>query len=90
MLLQLHYAGVLSKQKALILGDFSNYRLTSYDQDYDLLAMRRYIQDILPIPVISGFPFGHIAHKLTVPIGMPATLCVKGKHADLSWPARSA
>lgn len=90
MLLQLHYAGVLSKQKTLILGDFSNYRLTSYDQDYDLLAMRRYIQDILPIPVISGFPFGHIAHKLTVPIGMPATLCVKGKHADLSWPARSA
>lgn len=90
MLLQLHYAGVLSRQKALILGDFSNYRLTAYDQDYDVLAMRRYIQDILPIPVVSGFPFGHIANKLTVPLGRAAHLNVKHQYAVLSFTKHSS
>lgn len=85
MLLQLHYAGILSRQKALILGDFSNYRLTDYDQDYDLPAMQQYIQDVVSIPVITGFPFGHIANKLTVPIGQIASLSVKDNHAVLSF-----
>lgn len=85
MLLQLHYAGVLSKQKALVLGDFSNYRLTPYDQDYNLAAMLAYIQNILSIPIIQGFPFGHIDNKLTVPIGCPACLSVKNKQAVLSF-----
>lgn len=85
MLLQLHYAGILSRQKALILGDFSNYRLTDYDQDYGQPAMQQYIEDIVSIPVLTGFPFGHLANKLTVPIGQIASLSVKDNHAVLSF-----
>ena len=42
MLLQLLHAGVLAKQKAILLGDFSGYRLSEYDRGYDSQEMLPY------------------------------------------------
>ena len=74
MLLQLLHAGVLSRQKAVILGDFSGYRLTDYDNGYDLPAMLAFLRDQLPMPVLQGLPFGHKRDKLTLPIGASCLL----------------
>lgn len=74
MLLQLLHAGVLSRQKAVILGDFSGYRLTDYDNGYDLPAMLAFLGDQLPMPVLQGLPFGHTRDKLTLPIGASCLL----------------
>ena len=69
MLLQLLHAGVLSRQKAVILGDFSGYRLSEYDNGYDFGAMLACLRRLLPIPLLQGLPFGHTRDKLTVPVG---------------------
>lgn len=69
MLLQLLQAGVLSRQKAIILGDFSGYRITDYDRGYDFKAMLSFIRSQLTIPILTGLPFGHVADKLTLPVG---------------------
>lgn len=74
MLLQLLYSGVLSRQKALLLGDFSNYRLSDYDNGYDFAAMLAYLRAHLPIPIVTGLPFGHIRDKATLAIGSQAQL----------------
>jgi muramoyltetrapeptide carboxypeptidase len=74
MLLQLLHAGVLEQQKALVLGDFSGYRLTDYDNGYDFNAMLAYLHTHLPIPVLTGLPFGHIHDKATLPVGCDAQL----------------
>jgi muramoyltetrapeptide carboxypeptidase len=74
MLLQLHQAGVLSKQRALVLGDFSGYRLTPYDNGYDFDAMLAYLRAILPLPVLTGLEFGHIARHVTFPFGAQGRL----------------
>jgi muramoyltetrapeptide carboxypeptidase len=74
MLLQLHHAGVLKRQRALILGDFSGYKLAANDNGYDFDAMVAYLRELLPIPVYTGLPFGHIRDKLTLPFGGAATL----------------
>jgi len=74
MLLQLHYSGVLARQKALVLGDFSGYRLTPYDNGYDVEAMLAYVRSLLDLPVITGLPFGHIRDKVTLPVGCDAHL----------------
>jgi muramoyltetrapeptide carboxypeptidase len=74
MLLQLAHAGVLAQQKALILGDFSAYRLTEYDNGYDFAAMVAYLREVLPIPVLTGLPFGHIPDRVTLPVGAHAQL----------------
>ena len=74
MLLQLLHSGVLAQQKALILGDFSGYRLTDYDNGYDFDSMLAYLRQHLPIPVLTGLPFGHIHDKATLPVGCDCQL----------------
>ncbi len=74
MLLQLLQGGILGKQKALLLGDFSNYRLSAADNGYDFDAMLAYLRATLPIPVLTGLPFGHGRTRVTIPFGAPATL----------------
>jgi len=74
MLLQLMQAGVLARQQALVLGDFSGYRLGPMDNGYDFDAMLAYLRQTLPIPVLTGLSFGHIPRRVTIPFGAQATL----------------
>lgn len=74
MLLQLWHAGVLSTQKALLLGEFSSYRTTDYDNGYDFSTMLSWLRETLSIPVFTGLPFGHCARKMTLPVGGQASL----------------
>ncbi len=74
LLLQLLHAGVLARQDALILGDFSGYRLIDYDNGYDFDAMLAWLRQHLPTPVLSGLPVGHIRDKVTLPVGAEARL----------------
>lgn len=74
MLLQLLNAGVLARQKAILFGDFSSYRLSDYDNGYDFDAMLAYLRTQLAIPVLTGLPFGHIQDKATLPVGCNAHL----------------
>jgi muramoyltetrapeptide carboxypeptidase len=83
MMLQLLHAGVLSRQKAIVLGDFSNYRLTDYDNGYDFAAMLAYLRTQLSVPVITGLPFGHIQDKVTLSVGCQATLTADAHHMQL-------
>jgi len=79
MLLQLLHAGVLARQQAIVLGDFSNYRTTDYDNGYNMDAVFDYVREQLRIPVLTGLPFGHCPRKLTLPVGGNARLSA---HAD--------
>lgn len=74
MLLQLHYSGVLAKQKAIVLGDFSGYKLAAHDNGYDIDAMLAYVRSVLNIPVLTGLPFGHIRDRTTLVVGSHAHL----------------
>lgn len=74
MLLQLLHAGVIGRQKALLLGDFSAYRLAPQDNGYDFDAMLAYLRARLPVPVLTGLEFGHVARRVTLPFGASARL----------------
>ncbi|MGV3652872.1 MAG: muramoyltetrapeptide carboxypeptidase [Noviherbaspirillum sp.] len=78
MLLQLLHAGVLARQSALLLGDFSGYRLSEYDNGYDFAAMLGYLRGALPLPVLAGLPFGHVRDKATLAVGCQARLSGAG------------
>lgn len=74
MLLQLDHAGILKRQKALVLGQFSEYKLTDYDNGYDFDTMLAWLRSRLEIPVLTGLPFGHVVNKVTLPVGAHARL----------------
>lgn len=74
MLLQLLHAGVLARQSAILLGDFSGYRLSDYDNGYDMAAMLAYIRSHVAVPVLTGLPFGHMRDKVSLVVGSQARL----------------
>lgn len=74
MLLQLLQAGVIGRQQAVLLGDFSGYRLGPNDNGYDFDAMLAYLRQSLPVPVLTGLEFGHIRRRVTLPVGARARL----------------
>jgi muramoyltetrapeptide carboxypeptidase len=69
MLYQLHHAGVLARQRAILLGQFTEYELNGNDAGYDLAAAVTQLRSVLSVPVFAGIPFGHVADKLTLPVG---------------------
>ncbi len=74
MLLQLLHAGVLQKQQAILLGDFSGGRVGDYDNGFDFDSVLAYVRDRLSVPVLTGLRFGHGVDKVTLPVGARAAL----------------
>lgn len=84
MLLQLHMAGVIAKQKAIILGNFSAYRLAPQDNGYDFAAMLKFLRGTFATPIITGLPFGHCDDKASLMQGSNARLQVMDTHVILT------
>jgi muramoyltetrapeptide carboxypeptidase len=76
MLYQLHFAGVLERQRAVVLGDFSGFELGANDNGYDIAAMIEHVRSRFGVPIFSGLPFGHCVDKLTLPVGGQCRLTV--------------
>lgn len=85
MLTQLLHAGVLAAQKAIVLGQFTNYKLTPHDKGFKLLTVVAWLRSQLKIPVLTHLPFGHVATKVVLPVGAEVTLQVDGRDAFLLW-----
>ncbi|HYD80128.1 MAG TPA: muramoyltetrapeptide carboxypeptidase [Paucimonas sp.] len=74
MMLQLLHAGILQKQRAIVFGDMSDYKLTPYDNGYDFEAMVAYLRGRIGVPLLTGLPFGHTPDKATLAVGCDAHL----------------
>jgi muramoyltetrapeptide carboxypeptidase len=80
MFAQLLQAGILQRQKAVLLGHFTEYKLAPNDAGYDLPVVVDWLRAQLKpygVPVITGLPFGHTNTKLTLPIGAKVELMVQ-------------
>lgn len=69
MLYQLHFAGVLGRQRAVLLGSFNGFEAAPNDNGYDLAAMIAHARERFGVPIYTGLPFGHCRDKLTLPFG---------------------
>ena len=85
LLYQLHLSGVLGRQRALLLGRFSDCRPGPRDNGYALDAAFGQLRAVAGIPVIDGLPHGHGVGQLTLPFGAPARLHVAGSAARLAF-----
>ena len=74
LLWQLHHAGILDKQRAIILGEFNDYKLTASDKGYDFDGVVDYMRKQTKTPILTGLPHGHGASQLTLPVGVKASL----------------
>ena len=84
-LLQLHQAGVLDAQKAVVLGAFSGWRKSPNDRGYDMKEVLRQVRSLTRTPVLTGLPFGHVPTKVTLPVGARVTLLVQQREVLIGW-----
>lgn len=89
MLLSLHHAGILNRQRAIVLGSFSNSAPNEYDAGYSLHSMIDYLRTQIDVPLISGLAFGHEPQTVTLPLGAQATLNHNGAHTTLTLTGHS-
>jgi muramoyltetrapeptide carboxypeptidase len=83
MLHQLLHSGVLARQRAVLLGAFTEYQLHANDGGYDLDAAIAHSRARIGVPVHAGLPFGHVPDKLTLPVGGHCALDVDAGRARL-------
>ncbi len=84
-LLQLQQAGVLARQKAVVLGAFSAWKATPLDRGYTLKTVVAHLRSVLKPPVLTGLPFGHVPTKVTLPVGRRVELLVDGRNVLIGW-----
>jgi muramoyltetrapeptide carboxypeptidase len=84
-LIQLLHTGVLAQQKAIVLGQFGNYKLVPHDRGYKLQTVIDWLRSRLKIPVLTNLPFGHVPTKVCLPFGRKVDLVVQGRDALIVW-----
>jgi len=85
MLTQLLHAGVLGRQKAIVLGQFTEYKLNSHDKGFKLQSVVDWLRSQIKAPVLTNLPYGHVATKVLLPVGAKVDLAVQGRDALLVW-----
>jgi muramoyltetrapeptide carboxypeptidase len=91
LFLQLHHAGILARQRAILLGDFADcVPRNPARYPYAMSEVVETLRAIAPCPVLAGLPFGHVARKLTLPFGVRATLTLETGRFTLAWPGLAA
>lgn len=85
MLTQLLHAGVLARQKAILLGQFTRYQAVPHDKGFRLQTVVDWLRRQVKVPVLTGLPFGHVPTKVCLPVGAKVQLAVEGRDAFVLW-----
>jgi muramoyltetrapeptide carboxypeptidase len=85
MLTQLLHAGVLAAQKAIVFGQFTEYKLVPHDKGFKLLSVVEWLRGQLKIPVLTNLPLGHVATKVLLPVGSKIDLVGQGRDVMILW-----
>ena len=86
MLTQLLHAGVLARQQAIVLGQFTQFQLTAHDKGFKLASVVEWLRSNLKVPVLTDLPFGHVPTKVCLPVGAPVSVLVEERDALILWP----
>lgn len=85
-LTQLLNAGIIGKQKAVLMGSFNRFKLVpGYDRGFKLQTVVDWLRTQTKTPVFTGLPFGHVPTKVLLPVGQKVDLMVEGRDALIYW-----
>ncbi len=86
---QLEISGVASNLGAIVFGTFNGKNIEPESEQHALQELAREFANNAGIPCVWGLPYGHTAHKLTLPFGGYARLQAHSQH-DVSLTFRTS
>jgi muramoyltetrapeptide carboxypeptidase len=90
MLDQLRHAGVLGRQKAVILGAFTGTKKVPHDRGFSMQTVTARLRELIKPPVLTGLPFGHVPTKVLLPVGAKVEIAADGRDVFMVWGHRHA
>ncbi|MCU4119926.1 LD-carboxypeptidase [Variovorax sp. N23] len=90
MLDQLRHAGVLARQRAVVLGQFTSFKKVPHDRGFSLRTVVDRLRSQLKVPVLTGLPFGHVPTKVLLPVGAKVEMALDGRDVFMVWGHRHA
>jgi muramoyltetrapeptide carboxypeptidase len=84
MLFELKLAGVLDRQRAILIGGLGGQRVSEYDNGYDIDHALERFGRACGLPMLRGLAFGHGPDKCTLPFGGHASIEVVAGTATLA------
>ncbi|MEO7241303.1 MAG: LD-carboxypeptidase [Variovorax sp.] len=85
MLEQWRLAGILARQRAIVLGQFTGCRKVPQDRGFSLGGVVERLRQKISTPILTGLPFGHVPTKVMLPVGAPVTLTASEKDWLVLW-----
>lgn len=85
LLTQLLHAGVLARQKAVVLGQFTNQKAVPHDKGFKQATVVQWLRKQLKAPVLTNLPFGHVPTKVLLPVGAKVSFSAEGRDALIFW-----
>jgi muramoyltetrapeptide carboxypeptidase len=80
------HAGILQRQRAIVLCQFSKYKLfPAHDKGFKLQTVVDWLRTQTKVPVLTGMPFGHVPTKVCLPVGAKISLNTEGRDALMFW-----
>lgn len=91
MLDQLLHAGVLGRQRAVVLGQFTNFKKVPHDRGFSLKTVTERLRvSLKKVPLLTGLPFGHVPTKVLLPVGAKVEMAADGRDVFMMWGHRHA
>lgn len=86
MLFQLYHSGLLENQSAILFGQFNDCIPTEKSaSDYLMDDVLESLRNLIDIPVLTNFPFGHVKDKITIPYGAKTKLSLQSGSYSLKF-----
>jgi muramoyltetrapeptide carboxypeptidase len=85
MLTQLLHTGVLARQRAVLMGQFTEFKLTPHDKGFKLKTVFDWLQNHIKAPILTNLPYGHVQTKVLLPVGAKVDLVIQGRDALMAW-----
>jgi len=85
MLTQLLHAGVLARQKAVVLGQFTEFTLGTHDRGFSLKTVLAWVKSQIKTPILTNLPYGHVQTKVLLPVGAKVDLVTQDRDVLMAW-----
>ncbi len=80
------HAGILQRQRAIVLGQFTGFKpVPGYDSGFGMASVVQWLRTQTKTPILTGLPFGHVPTKVCLPVGAKVSLNTEGRDALMFW-----